>query len=143
MVKWWWSGMTRVLVCGGRDYADRARLFAVLDHYHAESGGFAVVIHGAAPGADSLADEWARLRGVPVEAYPAAWDDLSAVPCVPRRRRDGVPYNAAAGGIRNERMLREGRPDVVLVFPGGRGTEDMYRRAMFVLDFEHVIRVPA
>lgn len=35
----------------------------------------------------------------------------------------------AAGPIRNQHMLDIGKPDVVLAFPGGRGTEDMIRRA--------------
>lgn len=35
----------------------------------------------------------------------------------------------AAGPIRNQRMLDEGKPDLVVAFPGGRGTADMVRRA--------------
>jgi hypothetical protein len=46
-----------------------------------------------------------------------------------RRRRDGRLYNAAAGGIRNQRMLDEEKPNLVVAFPGGNGTADMCRRA--------------
>jgi hypothetical protein len=116
--------VTRVLVTGGRDYADRARVWSVLDHYHAERP-FSVLIEGEATGLDTIAREWAESRGVPVLAFPADWGDMTAVPCVPRIRRDGVPYNAAAGGIRNRRMKLEGRPDIGLAFPGGKGTADM------------------
>ena len=35
----------------------------------------------------------------------------------------------AAGHIRNQQMLDEGRPHLVVAFPGGRGTADMVRRA--------------
>lgn len=65
-----------------------------------------VVIHGAASGADttaaSCAVDWAMEAGVGlvVEPYPADW------------ARDG----RAAGPIRNERMLREGKPDMGLAF---------------------------
>lgn len=104
----------RVLVCGGRDYADRERLFTVLDHYrHAAPSGFAVVIHGAARGADTLGGEWAKSRGVSIEEYPADWE------------RNGL----RAGPIRNAWMLETGKPTVVIAFPGGRGTADMVLRA--------------
>lgn len=98
----------RLLVCGGRDFTDRDWLYSVLDDIKP-----AVVIHGAAPGADTLAGDWAKERGVPVEAYPADWDK----------------HGRAAGPIRNSRMLREGKPDLVLAFPGGRGTANMVKQA--------------
>lgn len=102
----------RLLVCGGRDYNDRERLFAALDAAHAHKP-VTLVIHGAAKGADTLAGEWADARGIPVQAYPADWKKLGLV----------------AGPVRNERMLREGKPDGAVAFPGGNGTADMVRRA--------------
>ncbi len=98
----------RVLVCGGRDFRDWNRLLTVLDHYHAINP-FSLIIHGAARGADHMAGEWAVTRFVPVEEYPANWD------------RDG----RTAGPIRNGQMLREGKPTVVIAFPGGSGTAHM------------------
>lgn len=99
----------RVLVCGGREFRDRNRVFAVLD---ALTPPVSTVIHGAARGADALADEWARARGVPVERFPADW----------------TRHERAAGPLRNARMLTEGRPDRIVAFPGGRGTADMLAR---------------
>jgi len=103
--------MTRILVTGGRTYANREHLTRTLDDL-AQHRAIAVIIHGNAPGADSLAAEWARRAHVPVEAYPADW----------RKGR-------GAGPERNARMLAEGKPDLVVAFPGGRGTADMVRRA--------------
>ena len=102
----------RVLVCGGRDYQDAARVFFVLDHYHAQRP-FSVVIHGAATGADSLAGEWATSRGVPVYAFQADWN----------------LHGGAAGPIRNAQMISEGKPNLVIAFPGGRGTRNMRAQA--------------
>ena len=102
----------KVLVCGGRDYIKREALFLVLDRLHAERP-IAQVIHGAARGADSLAGEWARARGVEEKAFPAEWQR----------------YGRSAGSRRNHRMLYEGKPDLVVAFPGGRGTADMKDRA--------------
>ena len=54
----------RVLVCGGRAYADRQALYDVLDKLHSLHK-IETVIAGGAKGADSLAEGWARERGVP------------------------------------------------------------------------------
>lgn len=102
----------RVLVCGGRDLSDRGALFATLAAMHA-AVPFAVLIHGAAKGADALAGEWAESAGVPVEAYPADWKR----------------FRGSAGPRRNARMLAEGKPDLVVAFPGGTGTANMIGQA--------------
>jgi hypothetical protein len=101
----------RVLVTGGRDFADRELLFGALDRIHAEKV-FAVLVHGGAKGADRLAGEWGVARGVAVEAQPADWKQ----------------YGRAAGVIRNSTMLKE-KPDLVIAFPGGKGTADMVKKA--------------
>ena len=98
----------RILVCGGRDYDDEIVLYATLDVIH-ENRPVTRLIHGAARGADSLAAAWAKSRGVPTLAFPAHW------------WRDG----RAAGFLRNARMLRDGRPELVVAFPGGKGTAHM------------------
>lgn len=102
----------RVLVCGGRDYEDREQLFRVLDAAHL-ANPIVCLIHGAARGADTLAGDWALERDVLCNAYPADWD------------RDG----RAAGPIRNKKMLVEGKPHMVVAFPGGRGTANMIQQA--------------
>lgn len=101
-----------MLVCGGRDYADDRRVRDVLDEIHKERR-VSLLIQGGADGADWHALMWARVAVVPFESYRADWDK----------------YGKAAGPIRNARMLAEGKPDLVVAFPGGRGTEDMKRRA--------------
>lgn len=104
--------MTRVLVCGGREFADAKRLFAVLDSYDADHD-FSMVIEGAARGADTLARHWGEAKQIPVRSFPANW------------KRDGK----AAGPKRNARMIEEGKPDLVIAFPGGVGTADCIRQA--------------
>lgn len=104
--------MSRVLVCGGRAYGDRTRVFAVLDKYHAEAG-IDLLIDGAARGADQLANEWAVSAGVSTLRYPADWD----------------AHGSFAGPMRNRVMLEDGNPDLVIAFPGGAGTRDMVRKA--------------
>lgn len=106
----------RVLVCGGRHFTDRSAVARALAPYKPKTT-MAVsehkIIHGGASGADKLAGEWAECFGVPFRIFPAQWD------------RDGK----AAGPIRNQRMIDEGKPDIVVAFPGGRGTADMIAKA--------------
>lgn len=104
-------GGFRVLVCGGRDFSDYQLLAGVLDRLHDENP-IAAIIHGNARGADTLAHQWAIKRGVGGWACPANWS------------RDGK----RAGPLRNQRMLGH-HPDLVVAFPGGRGTADMIGRA--------------
>jgi len=112
----------RVLVCGGRDYKDVDAVYMVLDGLKERP---TVIIHGCASGADSIAAMWAEERGVPVDPYPAEWEDLSHPDAIVKTRRDGRQYDARAGFRRNLRMIIEGKPDLVIAFPGGSGTKNM------------------
>lgn len=102
----------RVLVCGGREWTDIRATYQVLDRLH-KTRGIDAVIEGDARGADRLAGYWAQKNSVDLLIFRADWD------------RNGK----AAGSIRNQQMLDEGKPDMVVAFPGGRGTADMIRRA--------------
>lgn len=102
----------RVLVCGGRDWTDEKAVHDFLTKLH-EERRIALVIEGGARGADHLARTWARKQGIPNKSFPAHWR----------------VYGRAAGVIRNNTMLHSGKPDLVVAFPGGRGTADMVRRA--------------
>jgi len=109
--------MTRVLVCGGRNYHNRDMVNTILNQAHADRN-FTALIHGAAMGADRLGFWWAlaHQRGYPafeILGFPADWER----------------YGGSAGAIRNSQMLKEGQPDLVIAFPGGRGTADMIEKA--------------
>ena len=105
----------RLLVCGGRDYSDRGRLFTELDAIHAQQP-ITLIIQGGQKklrgndwiGADYFAEQWAEAREVPCLRHPARWNALG--------RR--------AGPIRNREML-QWVPEAVLAAPGGAGTADM------------------
>ena len=43
---------------------------------------------------------------------------------------DWATHGKKAGPLRNQRMIDEGHPDLVIAFPGGKGTDDMTRRAL-------------
>lgn len=105
----------RVLVCGGRDFlGDEAwnLVMETLSAIHAETP-ITAVIQGGASGADRLGRYWAEMRGIKSVTVPALWAE----------------HGRAAGPIRNQRMLDDFKPALVVAFPGGRGTADMVRRA--------------
>lgn len=102
----------RILVCGGRNFHDSTLVDQTLDRWHRKAVVDAV-IEGNAPGADRIAGYWARKHRIKNIKFPADWQ----------------AHGKAAGPIRNERMLAEGAPDLVIAFPGGKGTADMVRRA--------------
>lgn len=111
-------GTSRILVCGGRDFLDYLKLGDTLDSLidELEDPSDAVIIQGGAKGADFLAKAYAYCwgwGGLMCEEYPADWGK----------------HGKAAGSIRNQQMLDEGKPDLVVAFPGGSGTADMVRRA--------------
>lgn len=102
----------KIAVTGGRDYRNRARVYAILDAA-VERLGMSFLMQGVADGADYLAWQWADERSFRCGSFPAHWDT------------DGKK----AGPIRNQRMIDEGKPDIVIAFPGGRGVADMINRA--------------
>ena len=103
----------RVLVCGGRDFDDWGCLCSKLDGVMSSNGRLLHIVHGNAIGADFLARVWAKFRNCPQTPFPADWRK----------------YGKAAGFICNQQMLDDGKPDLVVAFPGGVGTADMVRRA--------------
>lgn len=134
--------MKRILVCGGRDFANPIPydhssenkpamdeykfLFRTLDRVVDERGWNyppdptghnylpdVTIISGKARGADSAAIDWAIVNWCPVLEFPADWKK----------------HGRAAGPIRNQEMLDIGKPDLVIAFPGGDGTADMVRRS--------------
>lgn len=104
--------MKRILVCGGRDYDDKDKVYKILDQAVTKYGDIHI-IHGAASGADNLAGDWAHDRMMAWTSYPADWKKLGK----------------RAGYVRNVQMLNEGKPDLVIAFPGGTGTKMMINLA--------------
>ncbi len=124
----------RVLVCGGRDFGDLSiprdsplwfkrkteyqlihqtlsNLFPVVQEDESTwlPPAGVCIISGKARGADTAAADWAVVNWTQLEEYPADWNK----------------YGKRAGYIRNVQMLEEGKPDLVVAFPGVKGTAMM------------------
>ena len=111
----------RVLVCGSRGWSDTETLYKWLSILPKGS----TIIEGEATGADRLARIWGKQLGFKIEAYPAEWQR----------------FGRRAGTIRNEKMLRLGKPQLVIAFHSdiqeSRGTLHMIslarRRGLHVI----------
>lgn len=112
-----------ILVCGGRDYCKysviKNTLEDLINDVWCECEDTNITfIQGGASGADFLCkvfvlDEYADVSQVSMKEFKADWKT----------------YGKRAGMLRNKQMLDEGKPDLVVAFPGGNGTADMISQA--------------
>ena len=111
------SEVCNVIVCGGRTYTDKAKIYQALDlvmvRVEQEEGLTLRVLFGDAKGVDAIACTWACERRKLFRVYAADWEH----------------EGKAAGPLRNQRMLDQNLVWLVVAFQGGRGTADMVRRA--------------
>ena len=101
--------VTRILVCGDRNWTDEGVIGKVLSLVSPDT----TIIHGACKGADIVAGRIARELDLEVKEYPARWDI----------------YGYAAGPIRNRFMVEDADPELILVFhddlKSSKGSKDM------------------
>ena len=101
----------RVLVCGSRGWTDYDAVLRRLTQIEERRP---TIVHGAAVGADTMADRAAMTLNLTVERYPADW----------------ATYGKRAGFIRNEQMLDTGVGLVIAFWDGqSRGTQHTIERA--------------
>lgn len=121
--------MFTVLICGGRDFGnikeERDFILGTLEQLaikewprleEDEYGNWLPdvrVVSGGAKGVDSVAIDWAVVNWLSFKEYKADWEK----------------YGKGAGTIRNKQMLDEEDVNVVVAFPGGRGTANMIKQA--------------
>lgn len=100
----------KIVITGGRDYALSEHVFEVLDALQPT-----IIAQGECrTGADFWARRWASSRGIRCTGFSADW----------------TTHGRAAGPVRNRVMLETFQPDLVVAFPGGRGTADCVRQAI-------------
>lgn len=99
----------KIIVTGGRDYDLVSHIFRVLTDLQPDH-----VVHGdCRTGADAIATEWCRKNGVPFTGYPANW----------------ARFKLSAGPRRNGVMIHCSKADMVVAFPGNKGTNDCVKQA--------------
>ena len=89
-----------------------------------------LIISGAALGVDTLGEQYAKKKGIPIQTYPADWNNLNVPNCKVRRGKSGRLYNVLAGFNRNEVMSTVAEA-VIAIWDGiSDGTADMVNRAL-------------
>ena len=106
----------RVLVCGSRTWNSIPEIASTIERLPKGS----VIIHGGAPGADSIAAACAEVAGLEALAFPVT-------------DADWTEAGKGAGPRRNKKMLDEGGPSLVIAFLDtdveSRGTHHMMHLA--------------
>ena len=97
----------KYIVAGGRDFYNRAIMDKILSEYI--NPPFDVIISGCARGADTLGAEWAAIHGVPLQTFPAQWEQ----------------YGKAAGFIRNADMGVYADAAIIFWDCASKGTKHM------------------
>jgi len=101
-----------VLVCGGRNFADKSKVFDILDSLSGRLG-ISSILYRAAAKPDELACEWADRRNIPTHCYTPSWES------------NGKPRAA----LRANQKRDSQKPHLVIAFPGD---EDTVRQAKAV-----------
>jgi len=117
----------KVIIAGSRDIKD----FSIIQKAIEQSGfDVTTVISGGAKGVDSLGEKWAINNNIPIERYPAKWNDLNHPEAIIKTNQWGRKYNAAAGSIRNTQMAKVGDALIAIQIDGPTtGTQNMIRQA--------------
>lgn len=98
--------MFKVIVCGDREYSRQVMVDTWLDGLYATYGDELYIIEGGAKGADKCARNWCDKKWG-VQSFRHHW----------RCDANWLKYPKwEAGHIRNQQMLDEGEPDLVLAF---------------------------
>lgn len=108
----------RVAVTGSRSLRDwklgALSIYAIVaDEIEVRCGADAILVYGAATGVDAAMSQVWLARGYATHSYQANWKK----------------YGCAAGPIRNGQMVASGL-DLLVVFPGGAGTQDMHDKCL-------------
>jgi hypothetical protein len=120
----------RVIISG-----DREVVSTDLVEEAVKKSGFniTVVIQGGARGVDKSAKDWARIKGITCEEFPADWKNITRTGARVLTRKNqwtgkDEKYDADAGHFRNEQMAMCADPLIALQ-PNGKtpGTQSMIK----------------
>lgn len=101
----------RLLVCSGRHFADADLVEGELDRLHDQTP-ISVIIHGGIPGLGVPVENWARRHNVRLVRYPSNFS-----------------LGKRGDFERDDFMLEDSRPAMVLAFSGGTRTTRLLARA--------------
>jgi hypothetical protein len=90
----------KLAVVGSRTFRNYEKLSSVLEGYH-RNEKIELIISGGAEGADSMAEKWAKEKGIPTAIYYPDWQR----------------FGKKAGFLRNKSIVKDA--DMVIAFHDG------------------------
>lgn len=100
----------KTIIAGSRAITDYETICQAVAHFNED---ITEVVSGCARGVDTLGEQWAQMRQVPVKRFPADWNK----------------HGKSAGYIRN-RQMAEYAEALIAVWDGkSRGTKNMIEEA--------------
>ncbi len=128
----------RLLICGSRDWTETAIVRALIRGCfpNGPSQNDRLIEGCCETGADKIGHDYLGDNVGFHMHFPAEWEKCGSE-CPPgghaRRNARGILYCPGAGPRRNQKMIDEGQPDVVLAFTNdlkkSKGTKDMVQKA--------------
>lgn len=101
----------KILICGDRNWNNFDLIFNTIKKF-VDNYGVITIVQGECKGADRMGKLVAQRFKIPCKGYPADWGK----------------YGKKAGPMRNEQMLVEECPDIVIAFhnniESSKGTKD-------------------
>jgi len=123
--------MNKIIIAGGRDFSDYNKLDLEVKKFILENKIQLPIsiVSGTCDGADKLGEVFAKKYNFDIIEMSADWDNLDHPICVKKYRKDGTPYNAAAGHIRNEEMAKIATHCICFWDKKSKGTKNMIENA--------------
>lgn len=104
----------KTIIAGGRDFVDVEFMRESIEEVLRYGWNVSRVLCGLARGADTLGADWAVDNEVPIDYYPAQWENTGK----------------SAGHIRNAVMANDGEALIAFWDGKSRGTKDMISKAL-------------
>jgi hypothetical protein len=102
----------RVIIAGSREFTDYEMLKRCVEQAVQENKlEITEIVSGKAHGADTLGEQYAKEKGIPVKEFPADWDK----------------FGKSAGYIRNEQMAKYADWLIAFWRPDCKGTTNMIK----------------
>ena len=119
----------KIVVCGTRQFNNYDLLKSKLDEFtkdFIDNDIEITIVHGAAPGADIMSEQYAKENGIKYKSIPADWNNLNHPDAyIKINKQTGKKYDAKAGFRRNAKLLD--LANMIIAFWDGKspGTKHM------------------
>lgn len=118
----------KLIIFGDRAINNLAILEEAIAHFDIDLKKIKEIVSGEAKGADTLGEDLAARHKIKIKKFTPNWKDITVEGAIVKENSYGK-YNAAAGGIRNQKMVDYADCGLALQTNGEtNGTQDCIKR---------------